>query len=311
MKTHCTVGIILLFFGIVAGHCPAQDSIEPCVCNAIEGGISVQCKGPEDAEGVATALENLGNSQNLELVLEFLTLQVSTSVFSEVSSLHMHNVRLEAAKPNSSFVWPNLFEVVIESSSVADEPLPNFKEAHSLSHFEISKIDIPTIGFEFRESIPASLKYLDIRKTKTIVLESQALSDLKNLQYFIMVDLPLGEFPRDALPLYMPVLHTFILGNTKVEKLEPDFFDGMPKLEVIMLNGNKLTTLDFNLFAPIENQLTHLLAQRNPLVCDCNLLWLANNTQKKGSMKVLATCKDNTTLKRKEVTLLDENEYCS
>lgn len=49
--------------------------------------------------------------------------------------------------------------------------------------------------------------------------------------------------------------------NTKIEKLEIGFFDGMPKLEVIMLNGNKLKTLDFNLFAPIENQLTHLLAE--------------------------------------------------
>lgn len=52
-------------------------------------------------------------------------------------------------------------------------------------------------------------------------------------------------------------------------------------------------------------------ATGNPLVCSCNLLWLAENTQKKGSMKVLATCKDHTTLKRKEVTSLAEDEYCS
>ena len=43
--------------------------------------------------------------------------------------------------------------------------------------------------------------------------------------------------------------------------LQAGFFDGMPKLEVLMLSGNKLTTLEYNLFIPVEEQLTYLVAE--------------------------------------------------
>lgn len=43
--------------------------------------------------------------------------------------------------------------------------------------------------------------------------------------------------------------------------LQSGFFDGMPKLEVLMLSGNKLITLEHSLFVPVEEHLTHLVAE--------------------------------------------------
>lgn len=204
-------GTLFLCSAIVAGYCPVQDSITPCACNTIEEGISIECKGQENSERIPSVMQNLETSENLELVLESLTLSVSASFFKDVSLLHLHNAHIEKIKPNSSFVWPKLSEAQIEASSIAGKPVPNFKEARVLNHLEISKVNIPKIGSEFRASVPDTLTYLAVRKTKTSVLEPQALGDLKKLQYFFMIDLPLVELPRDALPQYLPDLHTFIL----------------------------------------------------------------------------------------------------
>lgn len=211
MTILCVAGTLFLFSVIVAGYCPVQDGITPCTCNTIEEGISVECKGQENSERIPSVIKNLENSENLELVLESLTLPVPASFFKDVSSLHLHNAHIEKLKPNSSFIWPKLTEVQIEASTIAGKPLPNFQEAPVLNHLEISKVVIPIIGSEFRRSVPDALTYLAVRKTKTTILEPQALSDLKNLQYFFMIDLPLVEFPRDTLPQYLPDLHTFIL----------------------------------------------------------------------------------------------------
>jgi len=312
METFYKSGVIFLWFISVAwGNCPAPESIAPCACSTIKNGISVNCRGPEDADRIVSAIENLGNVGNLELVLESLTLPMLPSSMKELSSLHLYNVYVQRILNSSSSAWSKLSELIIESSIISDSPWQLFKETPLLKHLEISRVELPTIGYEFTESIPSELTYLDIRKTKTTTLESRALSHLKKLQYFIMVDVPLQEFPRNVLPMEMPDLYTFILGNTKIEKLEANFFQGMPKLEIIMLNGNKLTTLDYGLFVPVENQLTHLLAERNPLVCDCDLLWLTSNKQNKGSMKVLATCTDDRNKERKEVNALIVSEYCT
>ncbi|GFQ72510.1 uncharacterized protein TNCT_28111, partial [Trichonephila clavata] len=99
--------------------------------------------------------------------------------------------------------------------------------------------------------------------------------------------------------------------NTLVSKLDSNFFDGMPKLEVLMLNGNKFSSLDSQLFMPLRSHLTHLVAERNPLQCDCSLLWLNRNFQNKRSIKVLATCYDNSIQQYKEVMKLNEEEYCT
>jgi len=311
MKTIYQAVTLFLWTALAVAHCPTQSNIAPCTCDDIKDGISVRCKGPEDRERIVSAIRNIRSSQNWELVLESLNLPVLPDSVREVSSLRLYNVQIERVSNSSAFTWSKLYDLVIESSTVLENPWQHLKDAKHLRHLKVSGMEVPKIGADFREGVPDGVAYLDIRKTQTSELESNAMGRLNKLRYLLMVDIPLIEFPRDVLPPEMPELHTFILGNTKIEKLEPGFFGGMPKLEVLMLNGNSLVTLEFNLFSPVKDHLTHLLAERNPLICDCDLIWLTKNVQKKESMKVLATCTDNETHTRKEVTRLDVDRYCS
>lgn len=310
MKTFCQAGIVFLYFALVAGFCPSNRSITPCACKQLEDLTSLHCKGPQDSERIVSVIRKLRIPQKWELVLESLTLPVLPPSVRDVNSLRFFDVRIEKLQ-NSFATWPKLDEVVIESCTLlGNNPWAYFRGAQSLRHLKLTDVAIPTIGSEFKENVPSGIEYLEIRKTGTSFLESGAMSAMRKLKLLTMVDMPLREFPRDALPAGMPNLSTFILGNTDIETLEAGFFEGMPKLDVLILNGNKLTTLDSLLFAPVQDHLTHLVAGRNPLICDCNLLWLTKSIEKKESINVLATCKDDATQTWKEVASLNKSEYC-
>lgn len=294
-----------------ASTCPQWGADIPCTCSEVQDGLMVQCTGSAQRQKIISALEAIKSTDIWDLQLEYVDLEELPSSVRTASSLRLANCNIGRLQKTTPLVWPKLNEVVFESVKIRDNPWPQLKGAHVLKSIKVSDFTIQhTIGQNF-QGVSNSVEYLDIRKTGTTRLEPGSMSHLKNLRYVFIADMPLSEFPRDALPAELPQLHTFIVGNTLISQLDPNFFDGMPKLEVLMLNGNKFSSLDSQLFMPLRSHLTHLVAERNPLQCDCNLLWLNTNFQNRRSIKVLATCFDKSTEEFREVMKLIENEHCS
>lgn len=295
---------------LVRADCPFRNNQTPCSCDVVRSGISVACTGPASLNAISTTLGSISEDQTWELQLDSVDLAELPPAVQNVQSLRLSHSKIGRLQNFNPITWPKLNELVIETVTMINSPWLQLQGAHHLRYLKVSSYQMRQIGSDFREGVPAGVRYLDLRKTETTNLQPNSMSHLVNLIYLLMVDVPVREFPRNALPLKIPELHTFILGNTQIEKLEENFFEGMPKLEVLMLNGNKLVTLDSQLFAPLTSHLTHLLAERNPLVCDCGLLWVKKTQQNKQSMKVLASCYDNAAEEFKEVTALDESQYC-
>ncbi|GBM28271.1 hypothetical protein AVEN_54045-1 [Araneus ventricosus] len=313
MNNISTYAVCLLWtlVALAASACPQWDADTPCTCDETRDGLMVQCTGPAEGQKIISALEAIMPTDIWNLQLEYVDLEELPSSIRTVSSLRLANCNIGRLQKTTPLVWPKLNEVVFESLKIRENPWPQLKGAHVLKSVKVSDFTMMrTIGQNFK-GVSDSVEYLDIRKTGTTRLESGAMNHLKNLRYVFIADMPLSEFPRDVLPTELPQLHTFIVGNTLISQLEPNFFDGMPKLEVLMLNGNKFSSLDSQLFMPLKSHLTHLLAERNPLQCDCNLLWLNTNFQSKRSIRILATCYDKSTQEFREVMKLSENEYCS
>ncbi|GIY48703.1 uncharacterized protein CDAR_314511 [Caerostris darwini] len=290
--------------------CPQFEGNSPCTCNEEQNILMVQCTGPAPSQKIIQALEALQPTDTWELQLDYVDIEELPTSVRSVSSLRLTNCNIGRLQKTTPLIWPKLNEVVFETLKIAENPWSQLKDAHVLKSIKVSDFSMMrTIGQNFK-SVPESVEYLDIRKTGTTRIEAGALSHLKNLRYVFLADMPLSEFPREALPAELPKLHTFIVGNTLISKLEPNFFENMPNLEVLMLNGNKFSSLDSQLFMPLRSHLTHLVVQRNPLQCDCSLLWLNGSFQNRRTIKVLATCSDNSIQELKEVMKLNENEYC-
>jgi len=311
MKNFLSLIIYILWTcaAFAKGSCPQFDKDSPCTCIETKASIIIQCSGSSGSHRVISALAELSFTSPWELQLESLNINELPATVSSVSSLRLSKCNVRRLLRSSETAWPNLSEVVIESVKFQDSLWSQLKGARALKFIKVSDVILSTLDQDLRNSLPSSVEYIELRKTSTSILESGCMAHLNNLRYVFITDMPLTKFPRDALPAEMPKLHTFVLGNTQIEKLERNFFDGMPKLQVLMLNGNQFSTLEEHLFLPLQSHLNHLLAERNPLQCNCNLLWL-KSFQKKTSINIFATCYDETTEQIKEIIDLNEEEYC-
>ncbi|XP_054718427.1 immunoglobulin superfamily containing leucine-rich repeat protein-like [Uloborus diversus] len=305
---HTLLCVLWSVLALAQGACPAREAISPCGCRGTKNGILLECRGPEETDRIVSVLKNLAGRTGYEVQIESLTTENLPETVQKASAIRLRQCSLGRLIESQSPAWPRLTEVVFESMSIRDNPWSQLKRASSLRYLKVEAFPMPVIGSDFQD-VPSSVAYLELKQTDTAVLEPGSMAHLNGLVYLHMVDLPLKKFLRTALPEKMRQLHTFILGNTNIESLEATFFEGMPKLEVLMLNGNKFATMDNRLFTPITH-LTHLLIESNPLVCQCALAKWIKNLNLKNSVRILATCYDNITQESKEVINLSENEYC-
>lgn len=208
-----TITVCALWTCIVHGLCPA--GISPCTCaDPKDGSLLVQCSGPASGPRVVSALETMSRAQDpWDLHLDSLALDQLPAAARGVLSLRLSNCVLGRLLRGSSalMVWPRLNEVVIESSQIRDDPWSQLRGARVLRSVKVSGFAMRSIGQNFR-GLPPSVEYLDLRKTGTTKLEHGGMAHLKNLLYVFIADMPLAEFPREALPAEMLQLHTFILG---------------------------------------------------------------------------------------------------
>ncbi|XP_021003667.2 carboxypeptidase N subunit 2 isoform X2 [Parasteatoda tepidariorum] len=310
MNKFLIICILWTCAAITEGSCPAWDKDSPCVCGETKTGIEVRCSGVSGSYRVMAALAELQTDVPWELQLSSLTINELPPTVSSVTSLRLNQCNVRRLMKSGSTEWPNLSEIVFESVRFQESLWPQLRGARVLKFIKISDVILSNLGRDFRDSLPAGIEYVELRKTSTSKIESGCMSHLSNLRYVFITDMPLTHFPRNALPNEMNQLHTFVLGNTQIENLEPNFFSGMPKLQVLMLNGNQFSTLDESLFTPLQSHLNHLLAERNPLQCECSMLWL-KTFQKKRSINVFATCYDEHTEQIKEILDLQDEIYCS
>ncbi|GFU27990.1 uncharacterized protein TNCV_3153361 [Trichonephila clavipes] len=217
MNTVHTLFICLLWICTVFAEkiCPQWGTNSPCTCSVAQNGLMVQCTGPAQSEQLTSALESMPSGEDWDLQLEHVDVEELPPTVRTVSSLRLSNCNIGRLQRVTPLVWPKLNEVVFESLRMRDDPWTQLKGAHSLKSIKVS--DFPmmrTIDQNFR-GVSNSVEYLDIRKTGTTRLESGAMSHLKNLRYVFIADMPLSEFPREALPDELSQLHTFILGLAK------------------------------------------------------------------------------------------------
>ncbi|XP_078494372.1 leucine-rich repeat-containing protein 4-like isoform X2 [Ciona intestinalis] len=151
------------------------------------------------------------------------------------------------------------------------------------------------VGYEFIQ-IRATLRSLDVGELRHLkYLSNQALAGLDNLQALSMDSCGLNDMPT-VRPLTN--IRTLNLANNRISVLDSnslkglrklsnfhmeygalatvanDAFNDLVSLEILNLSGNNLTSLPPTVFR-YTTRLTSLKLQRNPWLCNCDLLPLA------------------------------------
>lgn len=130
----------------------------------------------------------------------------------------------------------------------------------------------------------SELRYLYLYKNRIRVIEKQVFQGLDKLE---------------QLYLHFNDLATF----------EADTFSNIPSLERLFLHNNRLQRVPKGAFRNLHS-LRRLRLDSNALVCDCQLMWLAQMVkEKQHRTQVAATCQFPVPLQGKSLTSLTDSEF--
>uniref|UniRef100_K7FNT2 Ig-like domain-containing protein n=1 Tax=Pelodiscus sinensis TaxID=13735 RepID=K7FNT2_PELSI len=150
-------------------------------------------------------------------------------------------------------------------------------EPHSLSGLNltslaITKCNLSTIPYEAFRHL-AYLRFLDLSYNPISVIHGKRLSDLLRLQ-------------------------EFHLSGGRLTTIATSAFQGLNYFRLLNVSGNALRTLEEGVFHSVGN-LEILRLDRNPLACDCRLLWIIRRRRRLSFGGQQPACASPTTVKGK------------
>ncbi|XP_038605963.1 peroxidasin homolog [Tachyglossus aculeatus] len=106
-------------------------------------------------------------------------------------------------------------------------------------------------------------------------------------------------------------LEQLYLHFNNLENLETETFSDLPKLERLFLHNNKISRIQPGTFSQLES-LKRLRLDSNALVCDCELIWLAELLKKyaeQGNAQTAVTCETPQGLQGRSLTTVTTQEF--
>ena len=126
----------------------------------------------------------------------------------------------------------------------------------------------------------AELRVLELGRNKLNSLNSEMFGGLVYLEKLGLNGNGIRDLPSDVFNSYfnnLISLRNLELHRNNIRRIYPGNFAYLPKLRRLILNKNKLTTLNQNIFVSSDDDqfdLRHLYLENNPIHCDQKLCWL-------------------------------------
>ncbi|XP_010076197.1 PREDICTED: peroxidasin homolog, partial [Pterocles gutturalis] len=149
---------------------------------------------------------------------------------------------------------------------------------------------------------------LNNNQIKHIVRRS--FEDLENLKYLYLYKNEIQSIQQHAFN-GLRSLEQLYLHFNNLESLEQETFSDLPKLERLFLHNNKISRIHPGTFSQLES-LKRLRLDSNALLCDCDLMWLAELLKKyaeQGSIQTAATCEAPRELHGRSIVTLTAQEF--
>ncbi|XP_012937853.1 slit homolog 2 protein [Aplysia californica] len=193
-------------------------------------------------------------------------------------------------------------------------------------------VDCRDKGFtKIPDNIPESAIEIRLEENHITQLPSRAFADLSNLKRIDLGKNQISYIAPDAFSgLYS--LNSLVLYGNKIKDLPPGVFTGLSSLQLLLLNANKINCVRVDVFKDLENlnllslydnniqslangtfdplaniQTIHLA--RNPLICDCNLKWLAHYLEKYPVETSGVRCLTPRRVRKKKISLLRPEKF--
>lgn len=156
--------------------------------------------------------------------------------------------------------------------------------------------------------IPADTTLLDLRFNKLQHIPRGTFEHLKNLETLLLNNNEIEEV-RDGAFRGLHELRYLYLYRNKIQHIDPQTFKHLHKLEQLFLHGNDLKRLPRGLFTH-NKKLKRLRLDSNALICDCELIWLAQMLKDNHAhTQAIATCDYPGNLKGRSLMSINTDEF--
>ncbi|XP_018332590.1 chondroadherin-like [Agrilus planipennis] len=234
---------------------------------------------------------------------------IPTSSFSLLSSLAELHIGLNAFSvlPDNGFDGLKKLSVLDLNgaglSNITDDAFKGLGSLRSLNLAGNMLKNIPTKQMEHL----SRLEELYIGQNDFTIIPSNSLKKLVNLRKFDVTGAThLKKIEKGVFNLNVETI--ILTNNRELEVMEDGALTGLPKLRHLILKENNFKTFSETWLA--WNELKTLELSDNPIVCDCQLLWLANLAQVKNLTSI--QCASPKQLKEKQLRTLGADELgCS
>ncbi|XP_054710141.1 peroxidasin-like [Uloborus diversus] len=158
--------------------------------------------------------------------------------------------------------------------------------------------------------------FKNLKKLNTILLnnnhitkiEDEAFRGLGELRYLYLYKNRIKTIAGTAFKGLKKVEQLYIHFN-KIEKFEPETFSDLPALERLFLHNNKLSKIPYGAFKKLKS-LRRLRLDSNALICDCEMMWLADMLKENhASTQAAVTCEYPNTMRGKPLAALSSNDF--
>ncbi|KAM5135419.1 LOW QUALITY PROTEIN: peroxidasin homolog [Mantella aurantiaca] len=182
--------------------------------------------------------------------------------------------------------------------------------------------------------VPDHTSILDLRFNRIQEVNSESLQKLRNLHTLLLNNNRIQRLSQKPFEKLENLKHLYLYKNeirgiqgnafhglnsleqlylhfNSLETLDANTFGDLPKLERLFLHNNRITRIQPGTFSQMPS-LTRLRLDSNPLVCDCELVWLADLLKKfteRSSTLTAATCEHPTALRGKSVSSLPTDQF--
>uniref|UniRef100_A0A8C3QU24 Ig-like domain-containing protein n=1 Tax=Cyanoderma ruficeps TaxID=181631 RepID=A0A8C3QU24_9PASS len=158
--------------------------------------------------------------------------------------------------------------------------------------------------------IPPQTNILDLRFNHIKEIQPGAFRRLKNLNTLLLNNNQIKQIVRRSFEDLENLKYLYLYKN-EIQSIQQHAFHGLRSLEQLFLHNNKISRIHPGTFSQLES-LKRLRLDSNSLLCDCDLLWLAELLKKyaeQGSIQTAATCEAPRGLHGRSIVTLTAQEF--
>ncbi|CAG9784598.1 unnamed protein product [Diatraea saccharalis] len=211
----------------------------------------------------------------------------------DLEAVDLENNQIEIVHPKAIVNLPNLSAIYLSRNRIVDLPDGVFENLPKLRIMELQGNRLQFISSRAFENIPL-VQYLNLSNNQLTNIDNSGLRQLISLE---VLDLSFNKLTKiDSSSFqHMEWLIELNLDNNLICHIGGKPFDFMPRLKVLSLRYNKLAYVNEGIFGKLRNNIAILDIDGNPLVCNCELMWLKSWLSESSSIG--PKCADGTYVK--------------